>query len=277
MTSGIHLSVVSHGHGRLVSALLNDLREHCEQEDLRVSLTVNDGSPLGVDPAAFPFPVEVVVNSGPRGFSTNHNAAFARWSRLPYFCVVNPDIRLHANPFAALRRAVGEEPRLGVVAPLVEGPDGRLEDSARRLPTPWSVIGKALGVGWGPQYRFERRRQVVDWLAGMFMFFPSSVFTRLNGFDERYFLYYEDVNICCRLQLAGYVAVVEPAVRVVHDARRASHRNPKHLYWHLASMLRFFTSPLFARCWWRLRWRRVEAASRSRPDDDWSGRPGERL
>ena len=274
MTSGIHLSVVSHGHGHLVPALLNDLREHCAKEDLRLTLTVNDGSPMGIHPASFPFPIEVVVNKTPRGFSANHNAAFARWPRLPYFCVVNPDIRLHADPFAALRRAVGEEPTLGVVAPLVEDPDGRLEDSARRLPTPWSILGKALGVGWGPQYRFGRGRQPVDWLAGMFMFFPSSVFTRLNGFDDRHFLYYEDVNICCRLQLAGYVALVEPAVRVVHQARRASHRDPKHLYWHLASMLRFFTSPLFARCWWRLRVRCVEAASRRRPADDWSDRPG---
>lgn len=74
----------------------------------------------------------------------------------------------------------------------------------------------------------------------MFMLFRSQDFERLGGFDERYFLYYEDVDICVRAGQQGMRVVACPKVSVVHDARRDSRRSFKHLRWHLASMVRFF-------------------------------------
>jgi GT2 family glycosyltransferase len=79
----------------------------------------------------------------------------------------------------------------------------------------------------------------------MFMLFPCHVFQDLKGFDERYFLYYEDVDICARMSLAGVRVALCPDIRVFHHAQRSSHRNMKYLKWHLASMLRFFTSPVY--------------------------------
>jgi N-acetylglucosaminyl-diphospho-decaprenol L-rhamnosyltransferase len=67
----------------------------------------------------------------------------------------------------------------------------------------------------------------------------------LHGFDERYFLYYEDVDLCGRLCLAGLRVVVCPDSQVVHHAQRSSRRSLKYLRWHLASMLRFFLSPVY--------------------------------
>jgi GT2 family glycosyltransferase len=77
------------------------------------------------------------------------------------------------------------------------------------------------------------------------MLFPRQVFEQLHGFDERYFLYYEDVDMCGRLQLAGYKVAVCPQAQIVHHAQRSSHRSLKYLRWHLASMLRFFFSPVY--------------------------------
>jgi hypothetical protein len=85
----------------------------------------------------------------------------------------------------------------------------------------------------------------VDWIAGMFMLFPAAVFAKLGGFDEAYFLYYEDVDLCSRLRAQGREVLVSSGVSVIHDARRASHRNPKYLRWHLSSMLRFFLHHFF--------------------------------
>jgi GT2 family glycosyltransferase len=93
-----------------------------------------------------------------------------------------------------------------------------------------------------------------DWVAGFFMLFRSGVFERLGGFDERYFLYYEDVELCSRARLAGSKIVWMPGVKVVHDARRHSHRDAKFLYWHLRSIARFFASPVYRAA------RRLEAA-----------------
>ncbi len=84
-----------------------------------------------------------------------------------------------------------------------------------------------------------------DWIAGMFMLFPRSVFEELHGFDERYFLYYEDVELCARLALAGYKRLVCSDVTVVHDARRSSHGSLRYAVMHLKSIIRFFSSNVY--------------------------------
>jgi N-acetylglucosaminyl-diphospho-decaprenol L-rhamnosyltransferase len=184
--------------------------------------------------------VERIVNPQVKGFGANHNAAFTR-CRTPYFCVVNPDIRLPADPFPGLLQAL-EQPAAGVAGPLVRSPSGEAEDSARRFPTPAFLLAKLAGARGGPEYPHDRGPIGVDWVAGMFMLFSSDAFRVIGGFDERYFLYYEDADICRRLLKAGRRAVYQPAAEVTHDARRASRRDLAHLRWHLRSMLRFLVS-----------------------------------
>ena len=79
------------------------------------------------------------------------------------------------------------------------------------------------------------------------MVFPAPVFQQLNGFDERYFLYYEDVDICTRLNLAGYDVKLCSDVVVQHDAQCKSHSDPAYLKLHLKSMMRYFFSPPFVK------------------------------
>ena len=71
------------------------------------------------------------------------------------------------------------------------------------------------------------------------MLFRSDSYRSIGGFDEAYFLYYEDVDICYRLHSSGATVIFEPRVEVTHDARRASRRDPSLALHHLARMLRF--------------------------------------
>jgi N-acetylglucosaminyl-diphospho-decaprenol L-rhamnosyltransferase len=73
----------------------------------------------------------------------------------------------------------------------------------------------------------------------MFMLFRSDAFRQVGGFDERYFLYYEDVDICRRLRAGGHGIVFEPRAEVIHDARRASRRRLRQALHHLRSAIRF--------------------------------------
>src|SRR5690606_33557130 len=105
--------------------------------------------------------------------------------------------------------------------------------------TPISLLLKLLGVSKGTfQYAIGDEPFFPHWVAGMFMLFESHAFANLQGFDERFFLYYEDVDICARIWETGSKLVVCPKVSVVHDAQRDSHRKMKYLYWHISSMLR---------------------------------------
>ncbi len=76
----------------------------------------------------------------------------------------------------------------------------------------------------------------------MFMLFRADTYRQLSGFDEHYFLYYEDVDLCRRLRQAGYEVVLVPQASVVHFAQRQSRRSPRHFLWHAASLGRFLFS-----------------------------------
>lgn len=234
----ITVSVVSHLHGRLVVSLLDDIQNQC-RELVEVLVTLNVDEPWTLDKGRYDFPIHVVLNDRRRGFAANHNAAFRRKGG-SYFCVMNPDVRLPCNPFPALLECCRER-EIGCVAPRVLDSSGRIEKSARRFPTLKGLARKALGcessradeaIGEGGVFP--------DWVAGMMMLFPAEAYEAVSGFDEAYYLYYEDVDICARLWGAGFKVALCPRASVVHDARRDSHRNPRYLAWHLASMLRFF-------------------------------------
>lgn len=242
----ISISVVSHLQARLIEKLLHDIGERCMGWRLEVLLTLNVAESLPFDPDDCPFPVSVIRNAEPKGFAANHNQAFSH-AKGRYFCVVNPDIRINEAPFQALIACLHDS-SIAVAGPLVLDVNGTMEDSARRFPSPLKILCKAFGKCRGSDYAVQDRIIFPDWIGGMFMLFRRDVFSMMGGFDQRFFLYYEDVDLCARIRLHGYKVALCPDARVVHEARRESHRNMKFLKWHLASMLRFFLSPVY----WRL-------------------------
>lgn len=243
----VSISVVSHGQMGLVSSLLADIQTYCATVSLEVILTLNVPEVMTVDTQGYGFPILVVANPVSKGFGANHNQALKQ-ARGDVFCIVNPDIRFDSNPFPALL-ACFDKPEVGIVAPMVFGPDGTPEDSARLFPTPGKILRKALGQLPAHDYGVPPDNLSVDWVGGMFMLIPRKVFVSLGGFDERYFLYYEDVDLCARLSLLGSKIVLCPHSHVVHHAQRTSHRQLKYLRWHVSSMVRFFCSAGF----WKLR------------------------
>ncbi|MHB8348379.1 MAG: glycosyltransferase [Acidiferrobacterales bacterium] len=240
----VTISVVSHGQSSLVKAMMNDLNKYSSQR-IEVILTVNVEEDLPFDVRDYDFRIRIIKNVKPRGFGANHNAAFAL-RHYEHFCVLNPDICLNTDPFGPLLSFLADS-NVGVVAPLVRSVEGAVEDSARRMPTPLIIIDKLFDRNQKPDYRIGMEPINPDWVAGMFMLFRSDVYARMGGFDERYFLYYEDVDLCARLMLSGYRIVLDPSVSVVHDARRKSHHNLSYFRRHVASIARFFLSPVFFR------------------------------
>jgi N-acetylglucosaminyl-diphospho-decaprenol L-rhamnosyltransferase len=232
----LSVSVVSHGQASLVSPLLEDLAA-LGSPDFEVILTSNIPEPLEALTRPYPFELRVVRNTRRKGFGANHNAAFAV-ARGSFFAVLNPDIRLRDDPCPALCSAAAE-PGVGVAAPLVLSPAGSIEDSARRFPTPASLAVKLFTGSQSPDYRVATARIAPDWVAGMFMVFGREPYAAVSGFDESYFLYYEDVDVCWRLGRAGYAVALLPEVQVVHDARRDSRHRLGRMRHHLAGMARF--------------------------------------
>lgn len=228
----VTLSVISHEQHGMVDALLAALAGINAPELARIVVTQNlSERPPSTKGLRLP-PLQVIRNPRPRGFSANHNSVFAHVNT-EYFAIVNPDISLTRNPFPALLKLLANG--AGVAAPTVVEPDGRVADSARSLLTPWELIARRL-----PGYRSPHSPA---WLAGMFLVFRCDAFAAVDGFDERYFMYCEDFDICARLRLAGWPIAVAPDVSVIHSAQQLSHRAASYFNWHISSLLRTWTSP----------------------------------
>jgi hypothetical protein len=189
--------------------------------------------------------VTILRPKRPLGFARNHNIAFERAAG-KYFCVLNPDVMFQGGVLAALVDLV-ERGQGHIVAPIMRNSRGQLQDSFRELPTPMRLLSR----------RFGRHRPLPppaagallhpDWIAGTFMLMRSTTFSQLKGFDQRYRLYFEDVDLCTRARLQGLTITVDPGLQVLHDARRASRRPGLQFLWHVQSAVRFFASPEYGR------------------------------
>ena len=236
----ISLSIVSHGQSNLVAALLSDINSLSWNEKLpfEVIVTLNVPEDESWLEQVFNFPLKIIRNESPKGFGTNHNSAHNA-SQGQYFAVVNPDIRLFDFQISPLINCLANY-GAGVCGPVVYGPEGALQDSARCFPSFGRLLLRKLFRQSSPDYLISSEVQQVDWLAGMFLLFPSDIYRAIRGFDESYFMYMEDVEICRLLQQRGFHVVWVTSVHVVHDAARASRRSRQHMKWHLTSMLRYF-------------------------------------
>jgi len=226
------VSIVSHRQGELAQRVLDDLA----RTDARLSMLVvtrnvpEPWTPRWRHPSA---PMVVIDNARPKGFGANHNAAFAR-CKTPFFAVLNPDLSFHdANLAAILPRF--DDPALAAASPTILNPSGEPADFARDLMSLPNLVRRHLGRPPGP----------IAWVAGICLVLRSEAFRRIGGFDERYFMYCEDADLCGRLVLAGWRFAVDPELRVVHDARRRSLRSPRRFLYHVHSLLRYWASPSF--------------------------------
>ena len=241
----VALSIVSHRQGTLVRPLLQDLvRWAGPRTQVLVTLNLPEDEAFLAD---LPYEITVIRNAEPKGFGANHNQAFAH-TDADVFVVLNPDLRLLSVDLEAVLAPLMRGD-VGASAPVVVGADQKLEDSARRFPTflriATRMVRRARGLRNESDYRVDTQPETtVEWVAGMFVAFPRAAYERVKGFDESYFMYLEDADICRRLARQGYKTVVVNT-RVMHDARRATMKSRRHLNWHMRSMARF----LWRGCW----------------------------
>jgi GT2 family glycosyltransferase len=243
---GVTLSVVSHGQRDLVRRLLRDLHRLQPSALRRVILTLNVQEAEPVMPALAGCDVLVLRNSQPLGFGANHNQAF-RHCETEWFAVLNPDLGIEVDFVGRLLLVAG--PKDGLLAPQILEVDGTPADAVRRLVTPARALRRRFGRFGDVQS--DRQPAVYDWIAGMCLLLRSQAFEAVGGFDPRFFMYCEDADLCLRLQLEGWQIRRIEDVPVIHAAQRASRRSARHLGWHVASLVKHWSSAAYWRYWRR--------------------------
>ncbi len=155
-----------------------------------------------------------------------------------HFLILNPDTLLPPDGLRLLVAELDREPEIGIVGPKLIREDGELDPAARRgFPTPWSAFARfaQLGrvfperrifAGYNLGYQDPDERAEVDAVSGAFMLIRGELFRHLEGFDRRFWMYGEDLDLAYRAKAAGWKVVYEPAVTGVHAKRLSTTQRP---------------------------------------------------
>jgi GT2 family glycosyltransferase len=220
----LNIVVVSYRSRELLRDCLVSIREHLPRCPVAVHVVENASRDGTVEMVGREFPdVQLTAAERNLGFSKANNLAIAQ-GHAPYVLTLNPDTQLDADTLDILLDLMEREPSIAVSGPRLVRPDGSLDHAGKRsFPTPVSALGHFLGMGrrvrTGPlaDYRApDVERGPVDAVNGAFMLMRRSAFEQVGGFDEGYWMYMEDLDLCYRLAQAGWLTWYEPSVASVH-------------------------------------------------------------
>ncbi|MDZ7782620.1 MAG: glycosyltransferase family 2 protein [Halioglobus sp.] len=186
-----------------------------------------------------------------RGFGAGHNAVITALES-DYHLVLNPDVELAEEALSRALAIFASQADIALLSPGVRGPAGQREYLCKRYP---SVLVLLLR-GFAPpairrlfrarldRYEMratcgERQPVEVELAGGCFMMAPSALLREVGGFDERYFLYFEDFDLSLRLRRHGR-ALYHPGVRIVHRGGYAARKGGRHIAWFAGSAVKFF-------------------------------------
>ena len=237
MTAGplVRIVVVTYSPGPSLQTFLSSL-ELATSAPYEVVLADNGSTDGAPEEAAAEPGVTLIHTGGNVGYGRAANAG-AKAATAPWILIANPDVRwCQPGALDALLAAGERWPKGGAFGPAIVTPDGQLYPSARALPSLGRGIGHALAGWWWPtnpwtaSYRQERdspAEGACGWLSGSALLVRREAFESVGGFDPKYFMYFEDVDLCDRLGRAGWTSIYVPSAVVEHSGGHATRRVPQ--------------------------------------------------
>lgn len=238
--------VVNYNAGDALSGCVGSLLDEGIEEIVVVDNASTDGSLSRLSPESG---VRVITSERNLGYGAAANLGL-RATSAPFVLVCNPDLVVRKGAVATLSDKLSEDSSLGVAGPLIRDAEGDVYPSGRDFPGLSDAVGHAfVGLVWGGnpwtrRYRHlgsdQHRARRADWVSGACLMVRRVAFESVGGFDEAFFMYVEDVDLCWRLERAGWATWYEPAAEVVHEqGLSASQRPYRMLAAHHLSMWRF--------------------------------------
>lgn len=229
----------------LVDVLLQSQNVH------RIYLVDNSEQPSAVSNQQLARRVEYIHTGKNLGYGAAHNVAIREtiYDEVPYHLVLNSDIEVTAEAVDRLLDVMQTNELVGQLIPRVVDTNGNLQYVCKRLPTPFDLIRRIAFGKWGlnskRNARFELRhldysRPInAPYLSGCFMLLRTEALLKAGLFDERFFMYPEDIDLTRRIH-RDYLTLYYPSETIVHAHRQASYHSLKMLWIHAVNMARYF-------------------------------------
>jgi N-acetylglucosaminyl-diphospho-decaprenol L-rhamnosyltransferase len=249
--AGLNVVVVSYRTPELLRGCLSSLRAFPPERGARICVVDNASGDGTAELVRSEFSeVELEVSRSNLGFSAANNLAIRRGDA-PYVLVLNPDTRVTDRALDRMLELIDANPSIGIAGCRLEREDGTFDHAARRgFPTITGALGHFTRIGRRPaaperlaQYRTPGvERGPVDAVNGAFMLMRRAALDDVGLFDEGYWMYMEDLDLCYRMAEAGWITWYEPSVTVVHVKAGSSGRlrSPRLDYAFHYGMFRFY-------------------------------------
>ncbi|MCJ2140355.1 glycosyltransferase family 2 protein [Methylobacterium sp. E-066] len=237
--------IVNWNGGALLRACLASLAAVQEAASVQV-IVVDNGSQDGSadDLPALPRPLKLIRNAENFGFGRACDQGAAAGDA-PAILFLNPDTQVAPDALRVARDALTADPRTGIVGARLVDPDGRTARSCARAPTGLGLLGRALALD---RLGLVRPHFLLEWdhtddravgqVMGAFLMIRRDLFAALDGFDPRFFVYWEDADLCARARAAGF-AVRHVAGAVAHHVGQGTTRQvrARRLFYFLRSQI----------------------------------------
>jgi N-acetylglucosaminyl-diphospho-decaprenol L-rhamnosyltransferase len=242
--------VVNYRAGSLLTDCVRSILADSSAGEVELVVVDNGSSDGSVEALQRAVPrAQVISAPGNVGYARAANLGIAA-TRAPIVAVFNPDLTMEPGTAKVMLTRFDEEPGLGACGPRIRNVDGSDYPSARRSPSvPLAVAHGLLGLWWPTNPFTARYRELdadpsqprsVDWVSGAAVWLRRGALDAVGGWDERYFMYVEDLDLCWRLRRSGFDVGYEPAGVVTHVQGASTSRRPyRMLLQHHRSAWRF--------------------------------------
>jgi len=190
--------------------------------------------------------IEYVFVGNNIGFGAAHNLIIDKITS-EFHLILNPDVTFSSKVIPTLINKLKTDEKVAFISPQVKYPSGKLQYTCRKYPTFLELVFRKLNIF--KKYTHKREYRDLDlskpfypeFIYGSFLLFKTSIFKEIKGFDTRYFLYMEDVDICRKIDAAGLKKLYYPLEEISHIHRKESSKKVKLFFYHLSSALKYFS------------------------------------
>ncbi len=252
-TTGVSVCIVTYNSANDISRCLDTLYEQTNRNNIRLDVYVSDNvstdDTVKLVKTRYP-EVTIIRNSRNGGYGYGHNKVIKR-SKSKYHLILNPDITFTEDVLSQLVGYMDKHQNTVVITPSLRYQNGELQYVPRRFPKIKYVLSSRLAFmldKYRKEYTLEDDYPVVpceiDVCTGAFMLARTNILRKVGGFDQRFFMYFEDLDLSIRLKEFGDI-VLDPTTHVVHSWNRASMKSNRMFLLQIQSMLKFYKKLYF--------------------------------
>jgi N-acetylglucosaminyl-diphospho-decaprenol L-rhamnosyltransferase len=253
MSDPLELSVVvvNTNAGEDVRTCIASVHESAGEVAFQVVVSDNGSTDGSVEAIESAFPDTLVIRNGRNlGFPVAANRGMAA-THSEFVLLINPDADVSAGTLEGFLKVARDHPRAGAIGALTRNLDGSIYPSARRIPSPWLGLAHTILAPfwptnpWTRRYRMadwdRRTEREVDWVSGSSVLLRRAALDEVGLFDEAYFMYVEDMDLCTRMRKAGWEVWFSPQLEITHIGGTVTKGQRRMTLEHSKSIYVFFT------------------------------------